>query len=80
MKVGIWFKEKNPDRLICYCSKVTARQIKDVVSGDNKAGTVDEVSKLTNAMKQSNCKINNPSGRCCSKGIQSIIDETLAKI
>ena len=80
IRVGIWFKEKNPDRLICYCSKVTAQQIKDAILGDNKAGTVDDIVRLTNAMKQSNCKINNPSGRCCSKAIQSIIEETLAKM
>lgn len=77
IRVDIWFKEKNPKRFICYCSEVTAQQIKDAVLGDNKARTVKDIVRLTNAMKQSNCQIKNPSGKCCRKAIQSVLNETL---
>jgi len=33
------------------------------------AKTVDEVIKLTGAMVNSNCKVNNPKGTCCYSDI-----------
>lgn len=76
IKVGVWLKEKNPKRLICYCSEVTEKQIKDCILGEDKARTVDDIIRLTNAMKYSNCQVKNPSGKCCRKAIQSVLDET----
>ena len=41
------------------------------------AKTVKEVNVVTGAMKNSNCKENNPLGVCCHKIIQEAIDKGL---
>lgn len=79
VKVGIWFKEKDHDRFICYCSTVTAKEIEKQVLGDNKARTVQDIIRLTGAMSNSKCPTTNPSGKCCHKAIQEVIDETLSR-
>ncbi|HGI3756894.1 TPA: (2Fe-2S)-binding protein, partial [Streptococcus agalactiae] len=41
------------------------------------AKSVKEVNAITGAMKNSNCKENNPLGVCCHKIIQEAIDKGL---
>ncbi|ADL06090.1 arsenite efflux transporter metallochaperone ArsD [Lacrimispora saccharolytica] len=49
---------------ICYCNHVTKNDIINAIRNKG-ARTVDEVIKLTGAMKDSNCAANNPKGVCC---------------
>ena len=77
ISVPIWFKKDANPKYACYCSKVTEEQIIEAVV-KHGAKTVKEVNAITGAMKNSNCKENNPLGVCCHKIIQEAIDKGLA--
>ncbi len=76
VKAPIWFKKDANPKYACYCSKVTEEQVIEAVIKYN-ARTVKEVNDITGAMKNSNCKENNPLGVCCHKIIQEAIDKGL---
>jgi bacterioferritin-associated ferredoxin len=77
IKVPIWFKKDANPKYACYCSKVTEEQVIEAVL-KHGAKTVQEVNAITGAMKNSNCKENNPMGICCHKIIQEAINKGLA--
>jgi len=72
VRVPIWFKSGADPKYACYCSKVTEAQVIEAVL--NGARTVADVNAATGAMKNSNCRENNPLGVCCHKIIQEVID------
>jgi len=74
VNVPIWFKKDADPKYACYCSKVTEEQVIEAVL-KHGAKTVKEVNAVTGAMKNSNCKENNPLGLCCHKIIQEAIDK-----
>jgi len=76
VRVPIWFKKDANPKYACYCSKVTEEQVIEAVL-KHGAKTVKEVNAVTGAMKNSNCKENNPLGLCCHKIIQEAIDKAL---
>jgi bacterioferritin-associated ferredoxin len=76
VRVPIWFKKDANPKYACYCSKVTEDQVIEAVI-KHDAKTVKEVNAITGAMKNSNCKENNPLGVCCHKIIQEAIDKGL---
>ena len=77
VNVPIWFKKDANPKFACYCSKVTEEQVIDAVI-KHGAKSVKEVNAITGAMKNSNCKENNPLGTCCHKIIQDAIDKGLS--
>lgn len=76
VKVPIWYKNDASPKYICYCNQVTEKQIIDAVVNKD-AKSIKDVLKLTGAMKNANCEINNPTGKCCSSVIQSTINKAL---
>lgn len=70
----IWFKKDADPKYACYCSRVT---VEDVIRAvvDQGASSVIEVNRLTGAMKNANCKLNNPLGTCCHPVIQEAINQ-----
>lgn len=74
VNVPIRFKKDANPKFACYCSKVTEEQVIDAVI-KHGAKSVKEVNAITGAMKNSNCKENNPLGTCCHKIIQDAIDK-----
>ncbi|ABX42167.1 Csac_0668 family 2Fe-2S cluster-binding (seleno)protein [Lachnoclostridium phytofermentans] len=77
VKVPIWFKADANPKYVCYCSKVTEEQVIDAVLKDG-AENMEDVLKITGAMKNSQCQKNNPLGKCCHQIIQDAIDKGLA--
>ncbi|PHJ37694.1 BFD-like (2Fe-2S) protein [Desulforamulus profundi] len=77
IKVLVWFKKNANPKYACYCSKVTEEQVIDAVV-KHGSKTVQQVNAITGAMKNSNCKENNPMGVCCHKIIQEAINKGLA--
>lgn len=73
VKVPIWFKKGADPKYACYCNEITEKQVIEAVV-KHGAKTVKEVNAITGAMKNANCKENNPLGVCCHKIIQDIID------
>lgn len=59
---------------VCYCNKVTEQDIRNAME-EKGANSVDEVIKLTGAMVNSNCKVNNPKGTCCYPDIVQVFNK-----
>lgn len=74
VSVPIWFKNGADPKYACYCSRVTVEEVIRAVV-DRGASSVKEVNQLTGAMKNANCKLNNPLGVCCHPVIQEAIDQ-----
>jgi bacterioferritin-associated ferredoxin len=76
IKVPIWFKKDVHPKYICYCNRVTEQQIIAAVLNDG-AKDMKDIIRLTGAMKNGRCEINNPLGKCCSPIIQETINKAL---
>ncbi|NME64330.1 (2Fe-2S)-binding protein [Clostridium cadaveris] len=76
MKIPIWYKKDASPKYICYCNKVTEEEIINAVINDD-AKDIKDIVKLTGAMKNVNCEINNPFGKCCSPHIKATINKAL---
>lgn len=76
LKVPLWFKDDANPKYICYCNYVTEEDIVDSVLNKG-AKDIKEVSEITGAMKNGNCKMNNPLGKCCGPLIKEIIKREL---
>lgn len=60
-------------KYICYCNKVTEQDIVNAIQ--NGASAIEDVIKLTGAMKNSNCAVNNPKGTCCYSDIVKVFNK-----
>lgn len=76
IKVPIWFKKDANPKYICYCNQVTEQQIISAVLNDG-AKDMKDIIRLTGAMKNGKCEVNNPLGRCCGPVIQETISKAL---
>lgn len=76
IKTPIWYKKDAEPKYICYCNHVTEQQIIDAVLLKD-AKTIKDIMKITGAMKDAKCTINNPLGKCCSPVIQDTINKAL---
>ena len=76
INVPIWFKEDADPKYICYCSKVTEEAIINAVKNEG-ARDLKDIIKITGAMKNCNCLVNHPTGKCCSPIIQEVISKAL---
>ena len=76
VKVPIWLKKNANPKYICYCNQVTEQQIINAVLDDG-AKNIKDIIRLTGAMKNGKCEINNPLGKCCSPFIQETINKAL---
>ena len=79
IKMPIWFKNGADPKYICYCNKVTEQQIIDAIV-DKDAKNMKDIIRVTGAMKNGRCEIENPLGTCCGPNIQRIINDTLENL
>lgn len=77
IKIPIWYKKDANPKYICYCNQVTEQQIISAVLNDG-AKDIKDIIRLTGAMKNAKCEINNPLGKCCSPIIQETINKALS--
>ena len=61
----------NPDRVICFCKQVTQKEIEKAIQMGSK--TLADVRQATGACTGNQCKELNPSGKCCSEDIKSLL-------
>ncbi|MBU5436547.1 (2Fe-2S)-binding protein [Tissierella sp. MSJ-40] len=76
VKVPIWFKGDANPKYICYCNKVTEEQIINAVINQG-AKNINDINKLTGAMKNGKCMLNNPLGKCCGPIVLQTIKRAL---
>lgn len=58
---------------VCYCNHVKEEDIAKAIQ--QGADTVEKVIKITGAMKNSNCAVNNPKGTCCYSDIVYVFNK-----
>lgn len=58
-------------KLICYCNKVSEQEIKDAIV--KAAKTLKDIQTMTKACTGGNCAELNPSGKCCSADIKTLL-------
>nr|WP_197733557.1 (2Fe-2S)-binding protein [Hathewaya histolytica] len=75
IKIPIWYKKNANPKYVCYCNQVTEEQIINAVLNDG-AKNMKDIIRLTGAMKNGKCEINNPLGKCCGPFIQDTINKT----
>ncbi len=62
-------------KFVCYCSKVSEADIRSAIDGG--ASSLDEVIRMTGAMENSNCKVNNPKGVCCYGDLKAVFERLI---
>ncbi len=77
IKVPIWFKKDANPKYICYCNKVTEEQIINAVVNQG-AKNIKDINRLTGAMENGNCILNNPLGKCCGPNILETIRKAIS--
>lgn len=65
-----WLKVDD-SKLICYCIKIDKQTIVSSIQSGND--TLSKIKKATKACTGDSCKELNPSRKCCSKDIKSLI-------
>lgn len=76
IKMPIGFKKDANPKYICYCNKVTEKQIIDAII-NRDARNMKDIIRITGAMKNGECETRNPLGKCCGPNIQEIINMML---
>jgi NAD(P)H-nitrite reductase large subunit len=61
----------NQDKIICHCRNVTQNEIEIAIQMGAK--TLSEIQKITGACTGNQCKVFNPSGKCCSGDILGLL-------
>jgi len=74
LEVPIWFKEGARPKYICYCNEVTEKEIIEAIVNKNVT-TIKELIDITGAMKNCNCELNHPTGRCCSTQLKEVLEK-----
>jgi hypothetical protein len=67
----LWFKDRNDNVPICYCSDLTRGEIKEAVTKGYKS--IDEVQQFTKKNITGFCEQKNPLGKCCRNVFLKII-------
>lgn len=65
LKDKLWYKDDSEDVNICYCFKISRKDIRIAV--DNGAKTIKDIYKYKGIKYKNNCNciVNNPTGKCC---------------
>lgn len=72
LKVPLWYKEGAEPKYICYCNKITEKEIINAIVNEG-AKTVKQLNDLTGAMRNCNCEMNHPTGKCCSTQMNEVL-------
>ena len=62
---------EHENKLVCYCNNVNKVRIVESIRKGNI--NIDSIRIDTSACTKGNCKIKNPSGKCCSKDILELV-------
>lgn len=68
LKEKLWFKEAGEDLPVCFCNRISARDIREAYSGGAKT-VADVFAYFGRSPSASKCTTKNPTGRQCSGDI-----------
>lgn len=77
-KRQIWLKADSDPVIICYCRNIKENEIIDAVI---KTGldTIERISLFVKNSLAKNCKVNNPTGHCCTSSFKDTIKKGMLK-
>jgi len=78
LKRDIHFKDDAKEHYICYCLKITKKQVEETIVQKKLTGMQDIMKELVGP-PPCKCEINNPSGLCCDTTFNTLIKEVLAR-
>lgn len=80
IKVPIWFKHEANPYMVCYCKEITLEDIINAVNNmDEEINQKSVVRYLNKENINSDCKKENPTGKCCSQLFENAINYALKK-
>ena len=65
------WKNEPDSSIVCFCNNIDKKTIINSIKLGNN--TLDKIRRDTKACTNGNCKIYNPSGKCCSIDILELI-------
>lgn len=74
--VPVWFKDDADPRYACYCSRITDEDVTRAVK-EQRITDMTAIRKFYDPDAKSQCKIKNPTGRCCSPVFKEIIKKAM---
>ncbi|MBI2843913.1 MAG: (2Fe-2S)-binding protein [Armatimonadetes bacterium] len=78
LKVRVGIKETEHPVPVCYCLGVTEADILRAIVENGCCNTLEDVKHYTGARTGRECRLKNPSGRCCEAHVRSVIERGLA--
>jgi len=74
VRVEVFQKSKNPDRLVCYCFGRTVRAVQSEVCATGSSSILEEI-KSKCAQGFDACERTNPQGSCCLGNVQRLVNQ-----
>jgi bacterioferritin-associated ferredoxin len=74
--VPLWFKDDAHPRYACYCSSITDEDVIRAVK-EHKITDMLAIRNFYDPGAKSECKIKNPTGKCCSAVFKEIIKKSM---
>jgi hypothetical protein len=74
VRVEVFQKSKNPDRLVCYCFGHTVRAVQGEVRATGSSSILQDI-KSRCAQGLDACERTNPQGSCCLGNVQRLVNE-----
>lgn len=77
LRTRVGYKERSPDRLVCYCLRVTEQDILAEVAEKQCCTSLEQVEQATGARTGKACNYTNPTGACCGPEVRAVINKGL---
>lgn len=80
IKDQLWYKNPDENVYICYCFKISRKDIYNAVQ--NGAKTIEDIYKYKGIKYKNNCncEANNPTGKCCYYVFTEEINKNLKEL
>ena len=72
VRVTVYQKSSDPDRLVCYCFGHSVRAIEDEVAATGTSRVPDEITEACRAGRD-DCPHKNPQGACCLGNVRQVV-------
>lgn len=73
----IWFKKNATPVISCYCNSITEEEAIEAVK-ETGLSAKSEILNFLRSNVKNNCKITNPSGKCCSASVKQAVEKAQA--
>lgn len=75
VRVSVFQKSDEPDRLVCYCFRHTVRAVQDEADADGRSGIAEEITRRCRA-GEDDCEHTNPQGACCLGNVRRVAKQS----